>query len=452
MTTYVIPSLIILGLVLANGLFVAAEFALVAARKSRMDKYVEEGSRVATRVRKVLSSPANQDRYIATAQLGITLASIGLGMYGEEVIAEWVLGPLEHWGIIASEALAHTIAVIIAVALMTYLHVVIGEMVPKAMALIAPEEAALRVSPPMTVFGTVFAPLVWALNGLGNLCLRALGIPISGHGQVYSIRELEHLVDESAEGGEVQERQHELIDNIFSFSEREVGQLMTPRPRVIGLDINDDLKAVLHLMKEGYSRFPVFEKDLDHIVGILHVKDFIKAQTTGVDTDLRTLMRRAPRVPEHLPAETLLEAFKRLQVHMAVVMNEYGGTAGIVTLEDLLEEVVGEVHDEYDDEPDYIQELGEGVLLARGEVLLDDLNRLYDLELPDDVSETVGGLIVDELGRAPQEGDTVEMQGLSFTVESVEGLAISEAQITLPPEEEEGLEGENSRNKNEEER
>ncbi len=431
MTTYLIPSLIILALVVINGLFVAAEFALVAARKARMDKFVEAGNRAAVRVRRVLASPANQDRYIATAQLGITLASIGLGMYGEEVIAEWLLAPLERWGIAGSGALAHTVAVVVAVALMTYLHVVIGEMVPKAMALIAPEKTALRVSPPMAVFGTVFAPLVWLLNALGNLCLRALGIPIAGHGQFYSVRELEHLVDESAEEGEVQERQHELIDNIFSFSEREVGQLMTPRPRVVGLDADGNLKDVMHLLEEGYSRFPVFEKDLDHIVGILHVKDYIKAQTTGLDTDLRHLMRRAPRVPEHLPAESLLAAFKRLKIHMAVVMNEYGGTAGIVTLEDLLAEVVGEVQDE--DDTVSLRELEPGVLQARGDVLLADLNRLYDLELATDRSETVGGFVLDELGRPPAVGDTAAVKGLSLSVEAVDGLAIREVKIVLPP-------------------
>ncbi|CAN5861739.1 hemolysin family protein [soil metagenome] len=434
MTTYLIPSLVILALVIMNGLFVAAEFALIASRKSRVDKSAAEGSSLAKRVAATLASAQTKDRYIATSQLGITLASIGLGMYGEEAIAAWVLGPLEHTGLV-SVALAHTIALVVAVALLTYLHVVIGEMVPKAVALGAPEKTALRLSAPMTLFGTVFRPLVWILNQIGNLCLRALGVPLAGHGRFYSVSELEQLVDESFEEGEVADRQHEIIDNIFSFAEREVGQLMTPRPRVVGLEIGASPEEALRLLDEGYSRLPVFERDLDHIVGILHVKDFIRAHLQGSSLNLRDTMRRAPRVPEHLPAENLLEAFKRLKVHMAVVMNEYGGTAGIVTLEDLLEEVVGEVQDEYDDEPAYLRELEPGVLAVRGDLLLTDLNRPYDLDLATDRAETVGGFIVDELGRPPVVGDTAAAEGLSMSVEAVDGLAISEAKIVLPPPE-----------------
>lgn len=430
MNTYLIPSLVILALVVMNALFVAAEFALIASRKSRIAKSATEGSRLAKRVAATLASAQTKDRYIATSQLGITLASIGLGMYGEEALAAWVLGPLERYGV--GPTLAHTVALIFAVALLTYLHVVVGEMVPKALALGAPEKTALRVSPPMTLFGTVFTPLVWFLNQVGNLCLRALGIPLAGHGRFYSVSELAQLVDESFEEGEVADRQHEIIDNIFSFAEREVGQLMTPRPRVVGVDIGAATEEVLRLLDEGYSRLPVFERDLDHIVGILHVKDFIRAHLRGSSTHLREMMRRAPRVPEHLPAENLLEAFKRLKVHMAVVMNEYGGTAGIVTLEDLLEEVVGEVQDEYDEEAAYVREIEPGVLSVRGDLLLADLNRLYELDLDTDRSETVGGLIVDQLGRPPAVGDTAEADGLQLSVEAVEGLAISEAKIVLP--------------------
>ena len=216
-------------------------------------------------------------------------------------------------------------------------------------------------------------------------------------------------------------------------TEREVGQLVMPRPHVVGLNVDDTPEQVLRLLEEGYSRLPVFERDLDHIVGILHVKDFIKAYLNGSSTDLRGLMRRAPRVPEHLPAETLLEAFKRLKVHMDVVMNEYGGTAGIVTLEDLLQEVVGEVQGE--DDAAYLRELEPGVLTVRGDLLLADLNRLYDLDLATDRSETVGGLMVDELGRPPVVGDTAEAEGLKLTVEAVEGLAVTRAKLFLPPPE-----------------
>lgn len=435
--TYLIPIVVILLLIIANGLFVAAEFAIVAARKPRVAQLGRDGNRLAQQVHTILANATDQDRYIATAQLGITLASVGLGMYGERSIASWLYGPLEHYGSL-SEPLAHTIGTIISVALLTYLHVVLGEMIPKALALQAPETTALRVTRPMQLVGTALTPLVWLLNGISNVFLRLLRIPIAGHGQFYSASELEQLVDESFEEGEVADKQHELLDNIFSFGDRDVAQLMTPRTKVIGLPLTAQASDVAAAMDKGFSRLPVFEKDLDHIVGILHVKDFIRTQARGEAFSVRRLMRRAPRVPEHLPAETLLDAFKRLKVHMAIVMNEYGGTAGIVTLEDLLEEVVGEVQDEYDDELPVIEELEPNVYSVRGDVLIDDLNRRFDLDLPSETSDTIGGLVIDALGRAAQIGDEVALGELNVTVAEVDGLTIERLVLTLPQPETEG--------------
>ena len=429
--SYLVPILIILLLILVNGLYVAAEFAVVGSRKARVDRLASEGKAGASYVQAILASTPNQDRYIAVAQLGITLASIGLGMYGERSIASWLYGPLEHLGGLA-EPLAHSIGTVVAVAILTYFHVVVGEMIPKALALQAPEATALRISLPMRLSAVLLAPLVWLLNGVGNLVLRLLRVPLSGHGQIYSVRELEQLVDESAESGEVAERQHELIDNIFTFGEREASQLMTPRPRIVGLELASSEAEVLEAIQEGYSRLPIYRDSLDHIVGILHVKDFIKAHTQGQPFELTKLMRRAPRVPEHLAAETLLEAFKRLKVHMAVVMNEYGGTAGVVTLEDLLEEVVGELQDEFDDEDQELQELAPGRWQLPGHYLIDDLNRQFELELPTEPSETIGGLVVDALGRAPETGDELTLPGLKMTVQSVDGLAVERLLLELP--------------------
>ena len=439
--TYFIPIVIILLLIIANGLFVAAEFAIVAARKPRVAQLGRDGNRLAQQVHTILANATNQDRYIATAQLGITLASVGLGMYGERSIASWLYGPLEHYGHL-SEPLAHTIGTIISVAILTYLHVVLGEMIPKALALQAPESTALRVTRPMQFFGTLLTPFVWLLNGISNLFLRLLRIPIVGHGQFYSASELEQLVDESFEEGEVADKQHELIDNIFSFGDRDVAQLMTPRPKVTGLAVTAQTADVIEAMDKGFSRLPVFEKDLDHIVGILHVKDFIRTQARDETFSIRRLMRRAPRVPEHLPAETLLDAFKRLKIHMAIVMNEYGGTAGIVTLEDLLEEVVGEVQDEYDDELPDIEELGADLYSVRGDVLIDDLNRRFDLDLPDETSDTISGLVIDELGRAAQVGDKVSFEGLHATVDEVDGLTIERLNLSLLTETTEDIKNE----------
>lgn len=437
-----IPILVIIVLIVINGLFVAAEFAIIGSKKPRIDTLAAEGNRAAVRVGRVLKSAANKDRYVAAAQLGITLASIGLGMYGERSVAAWLYGPLEHYGRLG-EAAAHTVGTIVAVTILTYFHVVLGEMVPKAMALQAPEKTAFRVSRPMQVFGRLFAPAIWLLNGTGTLLLKLFNIPAAGHGGVYSVNELEQLVEESFAEGQVAARQHEVFDNIFTFSERSVRQLMTPRVKVVGVPVELSGEALLSFADDKrYSRYPVYKGDLDHIVGVLHIKDVIHAWSRGENLSAENLsaerlMHRAPRVPEALAAERLLPSLKRLKVHMAVVMNEHGGTAGIITLEDVLEAVIGDVQDEFDDEEAEIQELEPGVLSLQGDVLIAQLNERYRTKLGSDTAETVAGLVVDELGRPPVVGDVATQGDVRFEVETVEGLAVTHLKVRLPASESE---------------
>lgn len=436
MIDYALPILVIVVLIVLNALFVAAEFAIVAVRRPRIEGLAEEGHATAQRLQRILSTPQRQDRYIAIAQLGITLASIGLGMYGESSVAGWLYGPLEHWGGLGVAA-AHTIGTIVAVTLLTYLHVVFGEMIPKALALGSPEATAFRVWRPMQLMGTLFRPVVWLLDSIGTLILKLLRVPDPpAGGRVLSPKELELIVSESFEGGALAGEQQEFITNIFDFGERRVHQLMTPRPRVVGLGRSAPREELLQRVLEAkHSRLPVFEGDLDHIVGILHVKDLIRQHTKHPEGfDLDALLRRAPRVPEGLPAETLLAAFKRLKVHMAVVMDEFGGTAGIITLEDLVEEVVGEVEDEFDEEGRAVRVLDDGVLLVRGDVLLDELHEHYDLHLYSDTDETVAGLLVTRLGRAPETGDRVELDEAVLSAERVEGLAVTCVRVELSNE------------------
>lgn len=436
--TYLVPLLLLAVLIIANGIFVAAEFAIVAARPVKLEPLAEE-SRRARQVLRTVSDTRLQDRFIAVAQLGITLVTVALGMYAEPTIAGWLHGPLTALGL--PEGAASTTATIVVLGLITFLHVVIGEMIPKAMALHAPEQVAISVSPAMRAFNLVFLPGVAALNGIAGAFLKLLKLPLHGGHRLYTPTELEQLVKESSEGGELEAEQSDLIEAIFDFGEREVYQCMTPRVRVKGLPLSATPEDIISLMAESkHSRFPVYENDLDHIRGILHVKDFIRWRTVAGDSPfkLRTLLRRAPRVPLHLSAERLLASFKRLRVHMAVVMDEYGGTEGIVTLEDLMEEVVGEVYDEYDQQvlPE-IQELPDGNLLVEGEVLLDDFNELYPGSLESADANTVGGLVVEELGRAAHAGDTVFCNGSELTVEEVDGLAVTRILIRLAPEGEE---------------
>lgn len=429
------PILIISLLILLNGLFVAAEFAIVASRKHRLEAMELSGASV-DRLREFLSNTRKQDRYVAVCQLGITMATIGLGMYGEPALAQWLYGPLEFIpGVTAG--MAHLIGTIVAISIMTYLHVVIGEMIPKAIALDKPERTALFVDRPMQALATLFKPGVHVLDGIAGAFLKLMKIPPSGsHGRLHTTRELEMLVNESTLGGVLEAEQQELIENIFDFGEREVYQCMTPRTKVRGLKVDATPEEIIELMATSkHSRFPVYDGDLDHIIGILHVKDFIRQQTLHPNSHfrLRKLLRRAPRVPLYMSSENLLASFKRLKVHMAIVMDEYGGTDGIVTMEDLLEEVVGEVYDEHDQQPlPEITPLSDGSLRIEGDFPLDEFDELYPGLLDSEHTVTIGGLIVEELGRPPEIGDIVRLNSVTLTVECVDGLAVTSATVTLP--------------------
>lgn len=445
LTSFLFVLLVILLLVLLNGLFVAAEFAIIGVRPSRVEQLVGEGNGRASRILEVLQSNRKQDSYIATAQVGITLASLGLGMYGEPQIARFiepVLGQIAGGAV--SSTFLHTIAFIISLTFVTYLHVVIGEMVPKSQALGNTERVALWLIRPMNVAQTLLGPGVRALNAIGNwLLLRVLRIPpAQGHLRLHSPEELELIVSESAEGGLLNEEEEEMILNIFDFSDRQVGQVMTPRRKVQAIPVDWDIDELLSFVAGStFSRFPVYEGDLDHVIGILHLKDLIRQQLrTRGSLDIRLILRPAPSVPEYQPVEKLLAAFKRQRIHMAIVLDEFGGTAGIVTLEDLIEEVVGEVRDEFDIEREPFSELEPGVLEVAGNFLLDDLSHHVFLgeegTLPD--VETVGGLIVTALGRPPQRGDEFTFDSsVRFVVLDVDGLAVARARVEYPVVEDE---------------
>lgn len=433
---FLVPILIIAVLILLNGIFVAAEFAIVGAPQTRIAQRAESGSSIAARVLKILRDPDEQNRYLATAQVGITIASLGLGMYGEHTVAEWLLSPLESLGRFAEPA-AHSIAVVLSVGLLTYLHVVLGEMVPKSISLGSAEKTVLRLARPMVIMERLFFPVVAVLNGIGNGIVRLIGIPSAGkQARLFSPQELEFIVEESYAGGLLDPEEHLYLENIFDLSERTVGQVMTPRTRVIGLPIVSDESTVLRrACQTRFTRLPVFDGDLDHIVGIIHLKQIARQQTHSDEAfDLRKLSRQPIFVPESLSLEALLVRFRKEGLQMAVVIDEFGGTAGLITLEDLVEEVVGEIQDEFDQEIDPIQRLAPRKLRVRGDLLLDELNQHFDLSLTHEDADTVGGLVMTLLGRVLHTGDTVETQGVRFEVEAVKGLAVQTLLVYLPPE------------------
>ncbi|HOU40780.1 MAG TPA: hemolysin family protein [Promineifilum sp.] len=435
-TVLIVPAIVIFVLVIINGVFVAAEFAIIGVRDTQMEQMADEGNSVAGNVLQVLELRPRLDHYIATAQLGITLASLGLAMYGEPAISHFIEPYLERFGGLTPATTA-TIGYIVALSLMTYLHVVVGEMVPKALALSDASSMAIRLDPLMRFTGGVLKYPVHLLNAIGNRLLRLLRIPPAhGEERLVAADELELIVAESAEGGLIKDEEEEFIRNIFDFSERTVGQVMTPRRRMQALDARWPQDELIRIVTESrHSRFPVYENDLDHIVGILHLKDLLRLTLRpNGPFDLRLILRAAPEVPEDYRVDRLLAAFKKQKLHMAVVRDEFGGLAGVVTLEDLVEEVVGEVRDEFDQEREPRVELGPGVLDVAGDYLLDDLAEEVFLGEADDLPdvETVGGLIVALLGRPPLMGDTVALREVHFTVLDIDRLAVLRAKVEFP--------------------
>lgn len=428
------PLAVIAVLILLNGVFVAAEFAIVTAPRTRLAQMAAGGSRLARNVLSVQRDPLRQNRYITTAQIGITVVSLGLGMYGEHVVAEWLFHPLESLGALAEPA-AHTLATVLAVVALTYLHVVIGEMVPKTLALQSPEPTALALDRPMGLMEKLFSPVVFVLNGLGNVVVRALGIPPVAQGErLFSPEELELIVEESFEGGLLAPSEQLLIENIFDLRERTVGQVMTPRTRVVGIPLGASPTDAMELLCEmRKTRYPLFDGSLDRVIGILHAKDLIRQFVRNPEElDLRALARPAVFLPEALSLEKVLIRFRAERLQMAIAMDEFGGMAGLVTLEDLVEEVVGEIQDEFDHEIEPIEELDDRRLRVRGDLILDELDQLYDLALIYPEADTVGGLVMSELGRIPIPEDRVEFGGVTFQVESVEGMAVQTVIVHLP--------------------
>ena len=429
-----LPLGIILLLVLINGIFVAAEFSFIGVRRSRMEQLAEEGNQTAQMVSDVIGHPARLDRYIATAQLGITLASLGLGMYGEPSIAHHIDYALHHW--VGLEAAAvDTVGFLVGLGLVTYLHIVLGEMVPKSLALQNSERAVFFLVRPMTFVQSIFSVVITVLNNIGVGVLHLMRMPSPNKiSRLNTPDELELIVSESVVGGMLEEQERRLVTRIFDFSERRVSELMVPRPRIdaVPLSISED-DLIAWVLASGHTRFPVYESDLDHILGILHLKDLVRQQLEDTPFDLRTLLHDAPRVPENLYAEALLVTLKRMHVHLAIVIDEYQGTAWLVTLEDLIEEVVGEVRDEFDvNEEADVLEVEPGRLVSQGTTRLYELESYFAIKKHGHDVETVGGLVLAELNRVPEVGDRVTLDGITFTVEAVDGLMIKRLSIQYP--------------------
>ncbi|PZX19782.1 CBS domain containing-hemolysin-like protein [Palleronia aestuarii] len=415
---------IIAALIAINGIFVAMEFVIVGSRLSRVETVSDRGARIAG----TLQGPEAQDRYVAVAQLGITFASIGLGMYGEHKIAGWIEAPLANFGI--EGAAIHVVALILAVIVLTYFHVVLGEMIPKAMALKGAERLLVALWPVIRFFELIFRPFVAFLNVISQALLSIFGLDRS-EARFYSPRELAAIAEDSHEGGAIGAEQAEFIKNIVRLQARRADELMTPRRRVLSIDLNqlDDDDFTARILDAGPSRLPVTRGGLDASLGVVHVKDVIRHQTEGgapLDAEgLEGILRPLPKVLASLDTAALLDNMRQHGTHMALVVDEFGSVLGAVAFEDAIEEVVGEVHSEFEiDEPDTESRLGRRWKIA-GTAPISRLNERFDWGLDTSRSRSIAGLLLEHLGRPPREGDQCEIAGLRFEVEVVEGLAIA---------------------------
>lgn len=425
-------------LVMANGFFVAAEFSLVSVRRTRIAELVARGEASAEAVQKAINNP---DRVIAATQLGITIASLGLGWLGEPALSHLLEPVISLFPLGLRSEVSHSIAAALAFSIITFLHVVAGELAPKSIALQDPERTSLIVAGPTLMTERIFKPIIWALNGTGNILLKLMGVkPASGHELVHSVEELKMLVTASAEEGVVEAEESDMLHAIFDFGELLVRQVMVPRTSVVAVEADMLIHEVIDLVSAStYTKFPVYEDNLDQIIGIVHAKDLLSAVLSPESKEFtaRKFVREAIYVPETTSVNSLLREFRANRQHIAIVMDEFGGTAGIVTLEDLLEEIVGEVSDPFDLVTPDIQPQQDGTVLIDGLTLIEEVNDQLGLHLKDPDYDTIAGFVLGKLGRMPRLGDVIEADNIRLQVEEMDGLRVSRLSLEhqAPPAE-----------------
>jgi putative hemolysin len=416
---------VVLLLVLGNALFVAAEYALVTARRSRLKEYVDAGRLGARRALELMDNPV---RFISTVQVGITIAGIAMGAIGQPLVSD-------YFGFVNSD----TVAFLIAFFLLTFLSVSLGELVPKAIALQRAERLAIALAWPIDILGRIAHPLVWLLQTSGNAVVRLFGIEPAPAGVVVQTREdVRAFLAEAGQSGAVEGVEHEVLYAAFRFAEKEAHDVMVHKPEVVAISVDLPARECLAAVVDSpYTRYPAYKDSLDQIVGILHVRDLFKAlYERGVENVvIADLLRKPYFVPETKDLAALLAEFRAQNQHMAIVVDEYGSMQGIVTLEDLLEEIVGEIEDEYDLPDESLERIDDKTIRIHGTYPIDDFNEKFGAAMPDEDYHTLGGFVFGQLGRAPEAGDESVWNGLKFVVIDVEGTRIEKLQVEFLPQE-----------------
>ena len=428
----IIVAAVVLLLVAINALYVAAEFAAVSSRRTRVEELAEGGSRLAASLLPIMKDPVQLDRYIAACQIGITLSSLTVGFYSQgqliPVVAPWASATF-GLGTLAAVSLASVVILL----LLTALQVVFGELLPKSVALRYPERFALATMVPMRWSLVLLRPFIAVLNGSAIWLLKRLGLHSSGeHSHVHSPEELEFMFRESARGGYIDAGEREMLENVLHIRSRTARQIMVPRTRMVTVSAHETPGELLPtLVRSPHTRFPVIGETSDEILGLVHLRELFAYAREHARGDLREILKPLPLLPESIPVSELWAELRRQRAHMAVLFDEYGGVAGLVTLEDVIEEVVGELQDEFDHEVEAVRDLGDGRVQLRGDLLVGAVNSRFLLDLPT-ATDTIGGLVMDGLEHAPSVGEELHLAGVRLRVEAVEGGAVTSVDLELP--------------------
>lgn len=402
-------------LLFLNGFFVAAEFAIVKVRAAQVDLKASKGNRVAGIAKHIVD---HLDAYLSANQLGITMTSLALGWFGEEVFSEIIIKLFALIGFEVDPASAHKVAFPAAFGLLTILHIVLGELAPKTIAIRHPLSTTMAVSLPLRIFYIIFSPLIWVLNNMANLLVRLIGIkPTIGH-EIHTEEELRILLTESEEGGAIKQSEHELIQNVFEFDDRVVRQILVPRTKISAIDIDTPNEEILNqVIEDQFSRFPVYKDEIDNIIGIIHTRDLLKILRTKNFSGIKDIIRPAYFIPLTKRINELLRELQAQHIQMAIVTNEFGGTAGIVTMEDIIEELVGEIQDEYDEEKPSVEKKSETEFIVNAQTSISDVNDLLPIAIPEASDyDTISGLMNYIFGRIPAVNEKRVFGGYEFTI------------------------------------
>lgn len=425
--------LIALLLVLLNGFFVAAEFSIVKVRYSQIQIKAAEGNKMAKQAELIIK---NLDAYLSATQLGITLASLALGWVGESALEHVFHDVFSYFNLEVSQSILTTISIVVSFSIITVMHIVFGELVPKSIAIRKSEATTLFIASPLRFFYFIFKPIIWLMNVISNAFLRLIGIHPASDQEIHSTEELQLLVKQSADSGEIEEENYEIIKNAFDFTDHTAKQVMIPRQNIFSIDIEDSKEEIIkQIMESGYSRIPVYENSIDNVIGIFYTKEIIREYVKHIDNfenfDLKDYIREAFFVVGSKKVSDLLKVFQLKKQHLAIVIDEFGGTEGILTLEDILEELVGEIQDEEDEEEKIVDKVGENVFWVQATQPLEEINEHLPKSLPENAEyNTLAGYILHQLEDIPEENQEFKLDDYQFKILKMNNKSVELVQLT----------------------